>query len=137
MQTMSRLTNYKQFKTDFKVESYVQSLPKQSRSIMAKLRNGTFPVKMETGRYRNLKPEERICPFCQNIPESIQHFLMICKQYDNERKQLYDNIQRNTNINLRTLSDNDTYHHLINNSDISNIVSKFAYLMLQNRFNNM
>ncbi len=70
---MSRLNECKQFKDEFNVGKYSKILPKQSSSIMAKLHNGTFPVRMETGSYLNLKPEQTL-PFLSSYREHTALF---------------------------------------------------------------
>ena len=67
-----KLRTYIEWKSSFGVEGYIKlNLPKQHRSILAQLRSGSLPLAIETGRYRGLKLEERICKFCPlNLVES-------------------------------------------------------------------
>ena len=53
---------YMNFKTEYgKTEEYVQKVRvKPHRSLLARLRKGTAPLQIETGRYVGLPVEERI-----------------------------------------------------------------------------
>ncbi len=65
VQSKPKLRTYVAFKYDLATESYVKIfLSKYKRSVLAQFRSGTLPVKIETGRFRQLKPEERICELC-------------------------------------------------------------------------
>ena len=98
-----KLRTYRNFKSEFVVEPYVQShLPKSIRSIFAQFRTGILPIRLETGRFSNILDEEtglfrklqsseRLCQICgNNEVEDEKHFLMDCKEYENERKILFD-----------------------------------------------
>ena len=46
-------------------EPYVLlNLSRQERSLFAQLRCGILPIMVETGRFRNIPKEKRICPVC-------------------------------------------------------------------------
>ena len=60
-----KLRPYVMFKNEFKCEKYVSfNLPKSQRSLCAQLRGGILPLNIETGRFRGLAEEERICEHC-------------------------------------------------------------------------
>ena len=61
---MPNLGTYKTFNlSEFKTEAYVKSnvLNKRQRSVIAKMRNGTYPLEIKLGRYRGLKAKTCIC----------------------------------------------------------------------------
>ena len=89
-----KLRYYNIFKTEFGVEDYVKlNLPKYKRSIIAQFRSGILPLSVETGRFRNIPLEDRICIFCNhNQIEDEFHFLTQCPLYELFRKLLYDQI---------------------------------------------
>ena len=79
---------------------------------MAQLRCGILPLRIEvgryqnvkdaiTGRYRKLKPEERLCTICngQYIEDEI-HFLCDCVTYDDIRNVLYSAVDDVDFLNL-------------------------------------
>ncbi len=54
-----KLHTYATFKSNFGAEPYVVSyMSRSERSLLAQLRVGVLPLKIETGRYCNLKLEE-------------------------------------------------------------------------------
>ena len=62
-----KLRSYVMFKNIFKSESYVKmTYSKMSRSIFAQFRLGILLLEIETGRFRNIPSESRMCHFCKN-----------------------------------------------------------------------
>ena len=60
------------------------------RRMLARIRSGTNKLRIETWRYerpRQIK-EYRICKICMEETETEEHFLKICKAYDDIRKDL-------------------------------------------------
>jgi len=98
-----KLRTYNEMKFEFVVEPYVYSfIPKHIRSIFAQFRVGILPLQLETGRfvnivdpqtgvYRKMTVEERLCKICNEIQiEDEKHFIFVCKEYAYERRKLYD-----------------------------------------------
>ena len=83
-----KLRFYRTFKKSQQLENYVKfNLTGAQRSFMAQLRFGILPIQVETGRFRNVKLEERICTLCQlNEVEEEYHFLFQCPTYVNLRQ---------------------------------------------------
>ena len=105
------------YKNTFKTESYLfHFLSRQHRSFIAQLRLGILPLRIETGRFENikdsltgrfckLKVEERKCQICNlDDIEDEKHFLCICQVYDGERYLMYEKVmEKNCNfVNLST-----------------------------------
>jgi len=88
LNTKPKLRTYCKWKSSFKVKLYINlNLQRhhRSRSVLAQLRSGfLLPLHIETGRYRGVKLEERICSFCNmGIVETESHFFLdcdLCKQ---------------------------------------------------------
>ncbi len=76
-----KLRTYVTFKEEFKTEPYVKmSLGRRNRSLMAQLRLGILPLRLESGRFVGEKVEERICGICEeNQTEDECHFMLKCK----------------------------------------------------------
>ena len=51
----------------------------------AKFRCGVAPLRLETGRYERLSPEQRTCFYCTDCIESEEHVLLSCPVYDDLR----------------------------------------------------
>ena len=87
---MPKLRNYNKVKDSFDIPAYVSSyLDRPLRSYVARIRCGVLPLKIETGRYRNIPVDDRLCQSCDlNMVEDEIHFLLKCPYYVNERKML-------------------------------------------------
>ena len=64
------------FKNALNPENYAMSIiNRQKRALTAQLRMGMLPIKIETGWFRNMPLEERICELCRmNEIEDEEHF---------------------------------------------------------------
>ena len=70
---------------------YVETNCKRQRRMLAKLRGGTAELRIETGRWRGLKRQERICKNCRSGEvEDFEHFVMRCEQVKEERGKLME-----------------------------------------------
>ena len=64
---------------------------KRRRRMMAKLRGGTAELRIETGRWRGLKREERICKNRRSGEvEEAKHLVMRCELVKEERGKLLE-----------------------------------------------
>ena len=64
---------------------------KRQRRMLAKLRGGTAELRIETGRWRGLKREERICKNCRSREvEDAEHLVMKCELVKEERGKLLE-----------------------------------------------
>ena len=90
-------------KTIFKTENYVSAYMLRShRSLLAQLRSGVLPLRLETARFQNIRDEnkshfrkliveERVCTFCNlNCIEDEIHFVLLCPKYAQIRSPLLD-----------------------------------------------
>ena len=100
-----KLRFYQLFKSNLAVENYVRyNLTPSQRSIMAQFRAGILPLNIETGRFRNIKLEERLCTLCdQQEVESELHFLFDCSCYNHLRQPWLQNINV-THTSFREMS---------------------------------
>ena len=89
-----KLRTYALFKINLKTELYVSLLiPKCKRSIFCQFRSGILPLAIETGRYRNVPADERLCEICNlNLVEDEFHSLCYCPRYQELRTELYQNV---------------------------------------------
>ncbi len=89
---MSKVDLYKQIKTTFDAEKFLTlNIDKYEKSLLAQLRYGILPLRVETGRFINEKRHERICTLCDtsSIEDQI-HFLFYCNFYEIQRNELND-----------------------------------------------
>ena len=88
-----KLRSYVMFKNIFKSESYVKiAHSKMSHSIFAQFRLGILPLEIETGRFRNIPSENRVCHFCKKEIEDELHFVCVCPVYSYHRNILFNEI---------------------------------------------
>ncbi len=81
-------------------------MPKYDRSLISQLRLGILPLRIETGRYSNLREADRICQLCSaNQVENESHFLFQCELYNIERLRLEVAI----GVPLANLVENEKY----------------------------
>ena len=80
----------------FKAEKYVGiSLSGYERSVLAQIRFGILKLHVETGRFNNIKLEDRLCQICnQNVVEDESHFLFECNAYDDLRNNYIEAIYK-------------------------------------------
>ena len=77
-------------------EEYVRyQHDRQGRSLLAQLRCGILPIKIETGRFSNIEPDKRLCELCEmkKVEDEI-HFVCECPIYDVIRKTMYDCVSK-------------------------------------------
>ncbi len=69
------------------------------RSLTARI--GILPLHIETGRFRNVNVEEKVCQVCNNGDvENEFHFVSICNAYTTLRNAMYDKINDLTFYNI-------------------------------------
>ena len=62
---------------------------KRRRRRLVKLRGGTAELEVETGRWRGVRREERICKNCRGGEvEDVRHLVMRCTYVEEEREKL-------------------------------------------------
>ena len=68
---------------------------KKMRRILTKLRGGTAEFRIETGRWRGLRREDRVCTICcDGEIEDAEHLILRCKVAGEERKNLQDKSEK-------------------------------------------
>ena len=108
---------------DVQPTDYVKYMNKYDRSLLAKFRCGILQLKVETGRFNNIKLEERLCNVCDlNEIEDEYHFLCICTLYNDQRQTLFNNVSNKHN-EFSNLDMRQKFTYLL--SKCSKDVSKF------------
>ena len=124
--SMPKLRTYIQFKSIYCTESYVKMyLTRYERSLLAQIRSGILPLRIETGRYynvkdditkkmRKMKVEERTCQICNSgsIEDEI-HFIFVCEFYRDARLELFNKASYN-NENFNNLNNIEKLTYLMN-----------------------
>jgi hypothetical protein len=91
-----KLRLYKTFKFKLELESYLLTdRYRKGRCFFTALRTGSNRLRIETGRWKRPKEEERerVCMTCMSGEvENEKHFLLDCSMYDDLRKTLFYDI---------------------------------------------
>jgi len=106
----AKLRTYVILKDNVDVEHYVKyCYNRQNRSLMAQLRCGILPLRIETGRFCGLAVEDRLCEICKSgkIEDEI-HFVVECPKYLEERISMYNA----ANINVDNMTNSQIFIHL-------------------------
>ena len=90
--------------------SHKANISRKLRSLIAQIRFGILPIKIETGRARGIPLERRICEFCDSgeIEDEI-HFLFTCSKHSLARTCLMNILSENPIFNDLSLSDKMKY----------------------------
>ncbi len=122
-----KLRTYVKFKDNLQVEEYVKFCnSRRKRSLIAQFRSGTLPLAIETGRFRGLKPEERMCEICKNgLVEDELHFLCVCSEYDVIRNRMYERVSEEYS-DFNVLNTEDKFIYLLRNEwkEVCNYLDK-------------
>ena len=80
MLSKPKLRTYAVFKNRLCTEKYVSSfISRKYRSLLAQIRLGILPLRIETGRAQGILVDNRLCEFCSTDEiEDEKHFLFIC-----------------------------------------------------------
>ena len=119
-----KLRTHITFKTNFYTEKYVKKYTcKRARSMFAQLRIGILRLEIETGRYRGIAIEERLCRFSKSLVEDEVHFLCICPLYVAERFKLYTSIIEINEL-FEPINTKFQYLKQLNSTDVLRFVDK-------------
>lgn len=135
----NKLRCYRLFKKDLRPDPYVLCfIPRGHRSVLAKLRNGSLPLHVETGRYtRPVTPlYERLCCFCNSKVENEIHFLCECDMYIDLRYPLF-RLASQFYLQFDFLSSREKFIQLMNSEALQAYIAKFIYLAMRRRRNLM
>ena len=81
-----KLAVYYQYKTEFATEEYCEmNIKRSQRSLVAKLRLGTLPIRVETGCYNGIEREKRLYLVCKDgSVEDESHVMFHCQAHNKE-----------------------------------------------------
>ncbi len=87
----SSCTNYRTFKKDFKLESYLLLLPTNHAINLSRFRLSNTNIPVVTGRYFNTIYDDRTCNLCSdNIIGDEFHYIFECSYFQIHRKKFID-----------------------------------------------
>ncbi len=109
----SPVSTYMKFKDNIYTETYVQYCSfRKRRLLLAQFRLGILPLHIETGRFRNRKPDEWLCIICNtNVIEDEQHFACLCNKYSKLREITFSKVH---NLECNVMSNEEKLAYLTN-----------------------
>ena len=81
----SKALYYKLFKEKPSMDLYILELPINLRIWTTRFKIANHRLPIETGRWRNLDKDKRICTLCNNSIGDEYHFLLVCPSLSNIR----------------------------------------------------
>ena len=129
-----KLAVYSQYKTEFATEVYCEmNIKRSQRSLVAKLRLGTLPIRVETGRYNGIEREKRLCLVCKDgSVEDESHVMFHCQAHNKERKVLFDSACK-LNPHFLSLGAVHKIAYLTNAKNIIRKSAQYLFKVLHNR----
>ena len=96
-----KLIFYGKLKEKYGKESYLNMKNVEYRNMISNIRISTHKLQIETGRYKNIEKEKRLCRVCNlNKVETEEHFLLECPTYKDHRKTFYEELKYIYKIDL-------------------------------------
>ena len=90
---------YRLFKQTFGFEDYLIHAPAKFRKYLIKFRTRNHRLPIEIGRWRRTPRENRKCHLCNTDTGDEFHYLLVCKELNNLRRQFIEaNFIRRPNI---------------------------------------
>ena len=80
---------------------------------------GILPIAIETGRFINLPPTERLCKICNSGDvEDELHFIFDCETYNTERESFFQRVNE-TNVEFVYYDLQQQLHYLFHKDILS------------------
>jgi hypothetical protein len=124
-----KLSTYKHIKNEYCRESYLACITDPYiRKEVTCLRISSHGLRIETGRYKNIDRENRICLICDTgVIEDELHFMMDCSKYRELRnKYLYPILLKLSNI--YNYNEWEMFVNILSSTDKNVIISVANYI---------
>ena len=87
MKSKPKLRTYIKYKSSLEMEGYLKNEDATGRMMLARIRSGMNNLRIETGRYEKVAVKYRVCRLCNLGVEDEEHFLNVCKAYEDIREE--------------------------------------------------
>ena len=101
------------------------------------MRNGTYPLEIELGRYRGIPVENRICKLCRSEPETEEYFLLKCAKTDVIRQKMISDVNRvllQSRTVFQTLKLSDRLNVLLSNVNVAKYVPNVIIFATEKKY---
>jgi hypothetical protein len=130
----NKLRTYRLFKFNLESEEYLKINNRHHRSALAKFRAGVAPIGVETGRYKGIKFEDRLCTLCDaNNVEDELHVLISCNFYSDIRDDLFEHCM-DVDYNFKFMSEVDQLCFILSNKQMVSKSARVCHQILQRRY---
>ena len=86
MQISPKALSYRLFKSNFRFEKYLDVLNDKNRFIFCRFRTSNHRLRIEVGRWTNIKRHNRLCQLCQSCEIGDEfHYVLQCPNFVTER----------------------------------------------------
>ena len=105
------------------------------RSHVTRFRISSHKLEIETGRYRKLAVDDRLCRCCSlHETENEEHFLLRCPLYESERILYISNISNNVNT-FKNLGKSEQFQYVMSSENDETIIitGNFVYQCMLKR----
>ena len=119
----SKCLNYRIFKSNLKIESYLTTSTYNNRRLLARFRCRNHKLPVETGCHRGIPREQRKCSWCVSELGDEFHFIMNCPNFNTLRSQL---IKRHYTIRPSAF----TFDKLMNTSNMLELKNFCTYISI-------
>ena len=101
------------------------------RSLITKLKTGVLPLLIETGRFKGIPLNERICQICNcGEPETEYHFILHCTSLQVEREEFLSKVSEI--VDVTNLTDDKVLRALLQ-PELLKLTGKHLEILLEKR----
>ena len=134
-QENNKLDTYNSFKKDYKYEQYLDSVKnKKFRIAMTKYRISAHKLPIESGRYKGINRDNRICKLCNtNDLGDEKHYMFHCSHESfTEHREMFFKALFTYAPNLQGLSNDELFRLIFSSIDffvLSNLARFLFYIL--------
>lgn len=110
-------------KTEYELEYFLKYPDIKARKLICKLRISDHSLGIETGRYKKIPRDLRICNKCDEIDDEF-HFFFSCKINENIRKSFLDSFLSEVHVN----TNDDKIKQILNPNSIQQVKSLGSFI---------
>jgi hypothetical protein len=93
-------------KTTYEMSNHLKNIKNPDiRNTISRLRVDLKKLEICQGTKKGIPKDQRFCPKCSPQVETVQHFLLHCRAYDEKRAQLYCKLKQCGLTNIETMPD--------------------------------
>ena len=86
---------YRMFKTEFRFEKYLTSIPFKLRNLFTKFRCRSTRLPIESGVFVGIKRDDRVCTLCESHDIGDEfHYIFTCSFFSNDRQRYIESKYR-------------------------------------------